>query len=331
MSASCAARCGQLARACRDRCSRAPWSVRARSPPRARRRRRRPVAAASRRCGAAPRTAPACAAPARDARAPRCARRARAGRKPSNTKRSVGQPATASAAVTAEGPAMLRTSRPAAATARTSMNPGSDSSGVPASLTSASTSPRRSRSSSASTRLASLWSWSESSGREMPQAASSVARAARVFGQHQVGGAQALAIARGLRSPILPIGVAMTSSLPAPPATIISRSSHRTPSLQGAVLHMQTRHDSFRSWATLAPAPRSARWPAARAFRPPLFRRATGGRRARRPADAAAQAAGRALESAARRAEPAAARPPCSCRRRAPGSRPAAPPMRRAR
>src|SRR5258706_383924 len=78
---------------------------------------------------------------------------ARAGRKPSNTKRSVGSPATASAAVTAEGPGIVRTSIPAAAAARTSTKPGSETRGVPASLTSASTAPFFSRSRSASTRL----------------------------------------------------------------------------------------------------------------------------------------------------------------------------------
>ena len=62
---------------------------------------------------------------------------ARAGRKPSNANRSVGRPAMLSAAVSAEAPGIARTSMPAAAAARTSAKPGSDSSGVPASLTSA--------------------------------------------------------------------------------------------------------------------------------------------------------------------------------------------------
>ena len=81
---------------------------------------------------------------------------ARDGRKPSNANRSVASPAMLSAAVIAEAPGTARTSMPAAAAARTRPKPGSDSSGVPASLTSAMTLPASSCCSSGSSRASSL-------------------------------------------------------------------------------------------------------------------------------------------------------------------------------
>ena len=67
------------------------------------------------------------------------------GRKPSKKNRSVGRPATASAASAADGPGTAFTGNPASQAARTSLKPGSEISGVPASETSAIASPAASR------------------------------------------------------------------------------------------------------------------------------------------------------------------------------------------
>jgi hypothetical protein len=62
------------------------------------------------------------------------------GRKPRNRNRSVGSPASVSAATAAHGPGTVTTACPAARASRTSLKPGSEISGVPASDTSATTS-----------------------------------------------------------------------------------------------------------------------------------------------------------------------------------------------
>ena len=81
-----------------------------------------------------------------------------AGKNPSNKKRSVGSPQTVSAASTAEGPGSAVTTWPAARAARTSLKPGSDTSGVPASETSATAAPAASRARSFGRASAALWS-----------------------------------------------------------------------------------------------------------------------------------------------------------------------------
>ena len=57
------------------------------------------------------------------------------GRKPSNTKRSVGNPESTSAVSTALGPGTTSTASPASRQARTSRSPGSLIPGIPASVT----------------------------------------------------------------------------------------------------------------------------------------------------------------------------------------------------
>ena len=95
---------------------------------------------ASRRCGASNRTSVA----RRDDTPLRAARRAFGvrGRKPRNWNVSAGNPETASAAVTADGPGTLTTPNPARATSATSAAPGSLTPGAPASVTSATSSSR---------------------------------------------------------------------------------------------------------------------------------------------------------------------------------------------
>jgi hypothetical protein len=66
-------------------------------------------------------------------------------RKPSKQKRCVGRPLTARAAMRAQGPGMGMISIPFSAQSLTSSSPGSEMAGVPASVTSAPLSRRRSR------------------------------------------------------------------------------------------------------------------------------------------------------------------------------------------
>ena len=67
------------------------------------------------------------------------------GRYPMNTKRSVGKAEITNAASTALAPGSGATRRPESATARTSGKPGSETDGIPASLTSAILSPHCNR------------------------------------------------------------------------------------------------------------------------------------------------------------------------------------------
>ena len=72
---------------------------------------------------------------------------------------SAGKPDATSAVIAAEGPGKTSTSRPAAIAPCTSTKPGSLTSGMPASLTSATVSPARMRSTSSAARWRSLCSW----------------------------------------------------------------------------------------------------------------------------------------------------------------------------
>jgi len=90
------------------------------------------------------------------------------GKKPSKTKRSVGRPATDSAAVSALAPGMGLTAMPAACAARVRRKPGSLISGVPASEISAIDSPAPSDPTSASAISRSLCSWNATMGVEIP-------------------------------------------------------------------------------------------------------------------------------------------------------------------
>ncbi len=79
-------------------------------------------------------------------RARRCV--AFGGRKPSKKNRSVGSPETVSAVSTDDAPGIAMTARPASCAARTSLKPGSEISGVPASEISATAPPSAMRASS---------------------------------------------------------------------------------------------------------------------------------------------------------------------------------------
>ncbi len=170
------------------------------------------------RCGASKktsvRTSPASSA-TRARRSP-----SRAGRNPSKENLSVGRPAMLSAAVIAEGPGTATTLMPSCVTRRTSSNPGSESSGVPASLTSAMRVPARNFSSSSSIRSRSLCSCSDTSGRDNPSVVSNCP-VLRVSSAATSSAAASSSRARGDRSPRLPMGVEITARRPKFAATII--------------------------------------------------------------------------------------------------------------
>ncbi|CUQ23027.1 Uncharacterised protein [Flavonifractor plautii] len=78
-------------------------------------------------------------------------------RKPSKVNRPVGRPDTARAVTRAQGPGMATTSTPLWAQRATSSSPGSETAGVPASVTSAQLSPASRRLSTASPPAPVLW------------------------------------------------------------------------------------------------------------------------------------------------------------------------------
>src|SRR5512139_287952 len=163
------------------------------------------------RCGASKKTS----VRASSASVRRRSRRAagREGRNPSKQNRSTGNPLTARATSTAEGPGTACTAMPASMAARTRRYPGSDTSGVPASLTSTTRAPCRSLATSSSRRAASLCSCSEISGRCTPSCFSRPA-VCRVSSAAIKSAAASASRARGDRSPRLPMGVATTSIRP---------------------------------------------------------------------------------------------------------------------
>ncbi|GMA30458.1 hypothetical protein GCM10025875_04500 [Litorihabitans aurantiacus] len=79
--------------------------------------------------------------------------------KPSKQNRSLGRPETASAVSTADGPGSADTRTPAACAAAATRKPGSETEGIPASVTTATVAPCAARSTSWSARSRSLCSW----------------------------------------------------------------------------------------------------------------------------------------------------------------------------
>ena len=139
---------------CRGRSPRGAWSARGRPRPGARGRgRREPVA--RRPPALATRTRPT----SRARRTPASSAPFLRGRNPANRHRSAGSALATSAASAADGPGRTSTASPAATHACTRTNPGSDTSGVPASETSATTAPSRIFETSSAARARSLCSW----------------------------------------------------------------------------------------------------------------------------------------------------------------------------
>src|SRR5258706_5074176 len=145
----------------------------------------------------------------------------------------------------------------------------------------------------------------------MPQAPSSVA-VRRVSSASTRSAAARLARARALKSSMLPIGVAMTSSLPAAAATIISTCPKERPggaglttesSVPGTVPPMQSSLPSYRLIRLLGAALLFAALSACAPFPPARFPGATPGAATQAPAgERGAEAI--ALENAARQAPP---------------------------
>ncbi len=81
------------------------------------------------------------------------------GRKPSNVNRSVGSPDSASAVSTALGPGAAVTRRSRSMARSTTRYPGSETEGMPASVTTTTVPPSATTSSSSSARAVSLCSW----------------------------------------------------------------------------------------------------------------------------------------------------------------------------
>ena len=141
------------------------------------------------RCGASKKTSVRVSVASSARRARRSA--SRAGRNPSNENLSVGGPAMLSAAVIAEGPGR----RPRDAFLRHAaheLEPGSESSGVPASLTSAIRAPARNFISSSSMRSARCVHAATRAAAQ-GRALSAIARPARVFRRNQLRGSGFLA------------------------------------------------------------------------------------------------------------------------------------------
>src|SRR5512141_1757633 len=137
----------------------------------------------------------------------------RGGGKPRNVNGTAGKPEIERIARTADGPGMASTRCPAWAAAATSSSPGSETSGVPASETRASVSPRPSRSRASSTRRCSLWPWQDTRGVVRPWRAKRFP-VRRVSSQYTTAAEDRASSARGERSSRFPIGVATTRRRP---------------------------------------------------------------------------------------------------------------------
>ena len=131
-----------------------------------------------------------------------------AGRKPSKKKRSVGSPAIVKAASAAEGPGRLCTATPCATASETSLKPGSEIRGVPASEINASASPSARRAQNSRARLGGVVFVIGDHRRRDLVMIRQAARNSRVFGEDGVRPQRGLSSARNVMSPRLPIGVA---------------------------------------------------------------------------------------------------------------------------
>ena len=115
--------------------------------------------------------------------------------------------------MTALGPGTTRTSMPSAAAARTSRKPGSETPGMPPSVTRATSSPSRSRFTICGTRWRSFPSKKESIGTRTSMPASRRPER-RVSSAATSDTCARVSRARRLRSPRLPMGVPTTNRMP---------------------------------------------------------------------------------------------------------------------
>jgi hypothetical protein len=133
-----------------------------------------------------------------------------AGRKPTKPNASVGRPALASAASSAEAPGLANTGRLASRTARTSGKPGSDSSGVPASEICAMARPASMRGDDLADAGPLIVLVQRSARGADAVVIEQRGRVTGVFAQDQLGGRQRLERPECVMSRRLPIGVATT-------------------------------------------------------------------------------------------------------------------------
>lgn len=135
------------------------------------------------------------------------------GRKPSKKKCSIGRPEATRAQVTAEGPGMTSTLRPRSRAASTSLWPGSDTPGMPASDTKATRPPASIRAMAGATLSARTFSSARCKGTRMPKCASSL-DVTRVSSHRSRSAARSVSSARGVTSRRLPMGVPTTERTP---------------------------------------------------------------------------------------------------------------------
>ncbi len=159
-------------------------------------------------CGAVPRRSPPSVAPRRCRRADSSVPCRREGGSPRTRSATSADPEITSAVTAATGPGTADTRKPASSVARTSRSPGSEMPGVPASVTSATSSPATSVSSTSAMRLSSVCSLHTARRAALMPACWSSRPVRRVSSQHTSATLPRTSIARGARSPRLPIGVA---------------------------------------------------------------------------------------------------------------------------
>ena len=138
----------------------------------------------------------------------------RDGRNPSKKNRSMGNGDADSAAVSELGPGIGTTLTPSPLTRRTSSNPGSEMSGVPASDISATLWPRWRRSSSCSDRPPSLWSCSDNNRSGLAPMCANSTPLRLVSSAATIATVLRTSTARNVMSSRFPIGVATTNSVP---------------------------------------------------------------------------------------------------------------------
>ena len=135
------------------------------------------------------------------------------GRKPSKKKWSMASPLATRAQVTALGPGMTSTGRAASSAASTRRWPGSETPGMPASLTKATRWPDATRATTDSTRLAMTFSSQRSSGTRISKRASSL-EVTRVSSHSKTSAERRVSSTRGEASARLPMGVPTSDSMP---------------------------------------------------------------------------------------------------------------------
>ena len=144
------------------------------------------------------------------------------GRKPSMHQRAVGRPLAATAATGADGPGTTSIRWPASTTRRTTLSPGSEIPGMPASETRATVPPSSRRRITSVAALSSVCSSRRSRSAPTTPAWASRRPVLRVSSQATRSAAASVSTARGERSPRLPMGVATSTKWAGPAAAVLT-------------------------------------------------------------------------------------------------------------